>query len=108
MLHDLLKHLAAEGFKGEVRIEAELQEIRGDETAVEAAAAAAQVQDAALEGVAARVEDRHGEGVQVHLLLVEEEQVEAVVRYVRLPERQTVYVPDARHFNLSANLSLNQ
>ena len=56
------------------------------------------MQNAALERVATRVEDRHREGIQVHLLLVEEEQVEAIVRDVRLPERQTEYVPDARHF----------
>ena len=98
LLHDLLQHLAAEGFKCEVCIEAELQEIRRDETAVEAAAAAAQVQNAALERVATGVEDGHGEGVEVHLLLVQEEEVEAIVRDVRLPKRQTVYVPDARHF----------
>ena len=97
LLNDLLEHLAAERLEGEVGVVAQFEEIGLEEVAVEATAATAEVQNAALEGVAAGVEDGHSEGVKVHLLLVKEEQVEAVVGRVRLPHWQAKTVAGARH-----------
>ena len=70
LLSNLLKHLPTERFECEVSVVAQLQEIRLEEVAIEAAAATAQVQDATLERVPARVKDSHREGIQMHFLLV--------------------------------------
>ena len=70
LLSNLLKHLPTERFECEVSVVAQLQEIRLEEVAIEAATATAQVQDTALERVPARIKDSHREGIQMHFLLV--------------------------------------
>ena len=88
-LHHLLQHVPAKLLKCKIGAVSQLQQIGLQLIAVEATTATAEMEYSIFKLVPAWVKDGHREGIKVHLLLVQEEQIEPVVRRMCLADRET-------------------
>ena len=100
LLDNLLQHLSTEWLERKIGIEPQLQKIRLDQIAVKTATATTQVQNSTLQGIPAWVEYGHWKCIEMHLLLIQQEEIESIVGLVCLPHWKTQNITLSIHICL--------